>query len=477
MAAVSMGHHGPTIPIFHGLWPARRFFAWSRFLFVIDVYISPPPVTVTDYPLQFPMTSSGVSSYRDRTSEFRSLSERMKKIGGMAVANHAEDDPATSRSLASASSRSEFNKKASRIGLGIHEACLKISRLAKSISIAASKPSGLYRVRQLSRLRLTGVWIGVKISASITSSRCQSAIFWSCYFKKSDSLVAKKSSMFNDPIMEIQELTALIKDDITALNIAVSDLQTLQNLEIADGNYSDDRVVHSNTVCDDLKNKLMGATKQLQDVLTTRTENIKAHENRKQIFSTNVSRENPFQQHAKTVTEPPPWSSLSKTSGNLQPSVVVKWSSSWQPTEMCSDAMVTACIKPCQARRRLAVDNTPSNHMEVSMLQQVVPRQENYTQSRALALQNVESTISELSGIFTHLATMVAQQGELAIRIDDNMDESLANVEELTLAFLHGVSLLSLPSTTCLSGIGFSIMGSNYGAPYPGGKHLALIQI
>lgn len=83
---------------------------------------------------------------------------------------------------------------------------------------------------------------------------------------------------------------------------------------------------------------------------------------------------------------------------------------------MCSDAMVTACIKPCQARRRLAVDNTPSNHMEVSMLQQVVPRQENYTQSRALALQNVESTISELSGIFTHLATMVAQQGELAIR-------------------------------------------------------------
>ncbi|XP_059597407.1 syntaxin-31 isoform X3 [Vitis vinifera] len=265
MAAVSMGHHGPTMPIFHGLWPARRFFAWSRFLFVIDVYISPPPVTVTDYPLQFPMTSSGVSSYRDRTSEFRSLSGRMKKIGGMAVANHAEDDPATSRSLASASSRSEFNKKASRIGLGIHEACLKISRLAK---------------------------------------------------------LAKKSSMFNDPIMEIQELTALIKDDITALNIAVSDLQTLQNLEIADGNYSDDRVVHSNTVCDDLKNKLMGATKQLQDVLTTRTENIKAHENRKQIFSTNVSRENPFQQHAKTVTEPPPWSSLSKTSGNLQPSVL-----------------------------------------------------------------------------------------------------------------------------------------------------------
>ena len=52
------------------------------------------------------------------------------------------------------------------------------------------------------------------------------------------------------------------------------------------------------------------------------------------------------------------------------------------------------------------------------MLQQVVPRQENYTESRATALQNVESTISELSGVFTHLATMVAHQGELAIRFD-----------------------------------------------------------
>ena len=54
--------------------------------------------------------------------------------------------------------------------------------------------------------------------------------------------------------------------------------------------------------------------------------------------------------------------------------------------------------------------------MEMSMLQQVVPRQENYTQSRAVALHNVESTIAELSGIFTQLTTMVVQQGELAIR-------------------------------------------------------------
>lgn len=48
--------------------------------------------------------------------------------------------------------------------------------------------------------------------------------------------------------------------------------------------------------------------------------------------------------------------------------------------------------------------------------QQVVPLQDSYMQGRAEALHNVESTIHELGNIFTQLATMVSQQGELAIR-------------------------------------------------------------
>lgn len=152
------------------------------------------------------------SSYRDRTSEFRLLSETMKKIGGPV---QPENPPSTSRGGESSYSRSEFNRKASRIGLGIHETSQKIARLAQ---------------------------------------------------------LARKSSMFNDPAVEIQELTVLIKNEITALNSALFDLQTVQNTDMADGGYSQDTIVHSTAVCDDLKSKLMGATKHLQDVLTARTE-------------------------------------------------------------------------------------------------------------------------------------------------------------------------------------------------------------
>lgn len=79
----------------------------------------------------------------------------------------------------------------------------------------------------------------------------------------------------------------------------------------------------------------------------------------------------------------------------------------------------------------MGTDASPSPQMEAAMLQQVVPRQENIHQSRTNALQNVESTITELGGIFTHLATMVAQQGELAIRYIAHIqseDFPLANV-------------------------------------------------
>lgn len=83
--------------------------------------------------------------------------------------------------------------------------------------------------------------------------------------------VTKRSSIFDDRSKENEELTALIKNDITALNMAISELQNLQTMEVADGNYTGDRVVHLTAVCDDLKNRLMNVTKQFQDVLTTTT--------------------------------------------------------------------------------------------------------------------------------------------------------------------------------------------------------------
>lgn len=82
--------------------------------------------------------------------------------------------------------------------------------------------------------------------------------------------MAKRTSVFDDPTTEIQELTAVIKQDITALNSAVVDLQLHSNARNESGNR--DTTSHSTTVVDDLKNRLMTATKEFKEVLTMRTE-------------------------------------------------------------------------------------------------------------------------------------------------------------------------------------------------------------
>lgn len=307
------------------------------------------------------MMKSGPSSYRDRTQEFLSVAERLKK--SVSSANNAPSSSGSSYSSSAVTKpedrksavaiQSEFNKRASKIGYGIHQTSQKLAKLAK---------------------------------------------------------LAKRTSVFDDPTLEIQELTAVIKQDITALNSAVVDLQLLCNSQNEGGNISSDTTSHSTTVVDNLKNRLMGTTKEFKEVLTMRTENLKVHENRRQLFSSNASKEstNPFVRQRPLATRlnagaptasPPPWANGSASSSQLFPS------------------------------KQADGESQPLLQQQQGQQQQMVPLQDSYMQSRAEALHSVESTIHELGNIFTQLATMVSQQGEIAIRIDENMDDTLANVE------------------------------------------------
>lgn len=304
------------------------------------------------------MKSSQASSYRDRTHEFLSISDRFKKslpsTNAVVQVNNSGDIGGGAAGVGGSRStvafQSEFNKRASKIGYGIHHTSQKLAKLAK---------------------------------------------------------LAKRTSVFDDPTMEIQELTAVIKQDITALNSAVVDLQLVCNSQNQSENVSSDTTTHSTTVVDNLKNRLMSTTKEFKEVLTMRTENLKVHENRRQLFSATTSKEtaNPFVRQrplankstASASNSPPPWANDSSSSSPFQ-------------------------------RKHTDSESQPLIQQQ-NQQQQMVPLQDSYMQSRAEALHNVESTIHELGSIFTQLATMVSEQGELAIRIDENMEDTLANVE------------------------------------------------
>lgn len=123
--------------------------------------------------------------------------------------------------------KSEFAKKASEIGLGIHKTSAKLQKLAQ---------------------------------------------------------LAKRTSMFDDPTQEINEITGIVKQDIQMLHNSIADLQKLSLTNVRqNGGVQEQR--HSSTVVDNLRTRLKDTTKEFQEVLTVRSETLKDQNQRRQIFS------------------------------------------------------------------------------------------------------------------------------------------------------------------------------------------------
>jgi len=130
------------------------------------------------------------TSCMDRTAEFHAICERLKKQQGKGLPSgsgqaNGTDSPA---SKMDDHAKSEFSKRASRIGLGIHATSTKLAKLAQ---------------------------------------------------------LAKRTSMFDDPAQEIAELTTVIKQDISALNGAITDLQEFSRQS---SSYNQHNNQHSTTV-------------------------------------------------------------------------------------------------------------------------------------------------------------------------------------------------------------------------------------
>ena len=283
---------------------------------------------------------------RDRTQELLAIAERLGNQGGATTTNSAMSSPLPQRNAPSmtAANKSEFAKRAARIGQAIHSTSNKLARLAQ---------------------------------------------------------LAKRTSMFDDPAQEIQDLTMVVKQDITGLNRAIEDLQNLSATN-RDGSYNKQINAHSTTVVDNLRTRLKDTTKEFKDVLTLRTENLKNNQNRRKMFSSSDT----FSSGGPLL----PKSKL-RSSQRMQPGGGGSGSNGLPPMDQSQGPPAPGGIGQ-------------------SMQQQLLgPMEDTYMNSRADALRNVESTIVELGGIFEQLAHMVAEQGEMAVRIDENVDETVTNVE------------------------------------------------
>lgn len=71
----------------------------------------------------------------------------------------------------------------------------------------------------------------------------------------------------------------------------------------------------------------------------------------------------------------------------------------------------------------------PNQQQHQSQQMMLYDESDNYVQQRAETMQNIESTIVELGGIFQQLAHMVKEQEEMVERIDSNVQDAELNIE------------------------------------------------
>lgn len=208
--------------------------------------------------------------------------------------------------------------------------------------------------------------------------------------------MAKNTKLFMDSSAQIEELTFIIKQDIQTLNRELSALDQYVKSSRQPNKQTGD---HSETIVGFLNTKLIGATKDFKDILEVRTESLKQQQEKKDSFAGYSS------------------NTYSTTIDN--PSGTGKNEMRHRNTPTRDDNILYKYDDD---------DDYDNSAQEHSILMPTELTTVNHTASRLRAAENISSTIHQLEGIFSQLANLVSQQGEVIERIDANMDDTLLNI-------------------------------------------------
>ncbi|KAL2065253.1 hypothetical protein VTL71DRAFT_2922 [Oculimacula yallundae] len=280
-----------------------------------------------------------VSSIQDRTNEFKSVLAQAQKRQASSKVGAQRQSLLTDSQKAAANGgadgkprRSEFARRAAEIGRGISTTMGKLEKLAQ---------------------------------------------------------LAKRKTLFDDRPIEINELTSIIKQDLSSLNQQIGSLQTLTRSQHP---KADQEGEHNKNVVFLLQGKLTDVSVNFKDVLEVRTKNIQASRARTENF-------------------------VSSVSANVAPAISQSASPLYSTPNRGS---------PGPGQDLLSLN--PVGDQQLLMMEEAQP-QNTYIQQRGEAIEAIERTINELGGIFGQLASMVSEQSEMIQRIDANTEDVVDNVQ------------------------------------------------
>ncbi|KAJ9116635.1 hypothetical protein QFC20_000568 [Naganishia adeliensis] len=262
--------------------------------------------------------------------------------------------------------------------------------------------------------------------------------------------LAKRKTLFDDRPVEISELTYIIRQDISALNAQIAQLQQYvrsQQAAAASGKgkaKAEGQVEeHNSNVVMMLQSRLASMGMGFKDVLELRTQNMKASKDRSEQFMHTTTSAAQSGQGGGLLSGSQAASASSASIPALPPTSSLLLQPHDRKSKRAATAPGTRVGTPDSmasgsgAKRSLggadylALDmngDGGENGLGMGTVQagsgsgyqqsQLMEQQDNYIQSRSTAIESIESTIAELGQIFQQLAHMVAEQRETVQRID-----------------------------------------------------------
>lgn len=206
--------------------------------------------------------------------------------------------------------------------------------------------------------------------------------------------LAKRRSLF-DERSDMDHLSKVIKEDITGLNKQIAALQEFSRRR---GGTRNQGTGHSQLVVVGLQSKLASVSKDFQCVLEISTENLKHQKIRREKFS-----------HA----EPVPLSLPSSSSGSNVRSRLLDDDNQHGVPRGSS----------------VTLDMNAMEQIRVQQQMTLTDESNAYAQARSTAMETIEGSISELGQIFSQLANLVSEQGEMITRIDSNVEDVAINID------------------------------------------------
>jgi syntaxin 5 len=226
--------------------------------------------------------------------------------------------------------------------------------------------------------------------------------------------LARRKTLFDDRPVEINELTFVIKQDLTQLDRSIKELQAISAASAKGAAPATPKAPvaqeseHNKNVVFMLRAKLSTVGASFKETLETRTKNVQASRSRTENFLSSVG--------AAATT---PAGTPGRTDSPL-----------YQP--QAQQGFITT--KAAQADI-LSLDPSASasaltrNQPSAQQLLMMEEGSNTYIQQRGEQIDMIERTMMELGGLFSQLAEMVSVQGEQIQRIDADTEDTLDNVE------------------------------------------------